>query len=95
MPKLDKRRANPSPANWIGARVKEARLMKGFSQALCAEMLQAELTRLYPGLHLVIDQSDLSRLENGRRPVWDYEVRSLAVILETSADWLLGLKGEA
>lgn len=91
MPRLDRRRANPSPANCIGPRVKEARTRLGHSQALCAELLQQELTTLYPEIGFVLDQSDLSRLENGRRPVWDYEVRALATVLQVSADWLLGL----
>jgi len=91
MPRLDRRRANPNPANCIGQRVREARVRLGHSQASCAELLQRELTTLYPEIRFVLDQSDLSRLENGRRPVWDYEVRALAIVLQVSADWLLGL----
>lgn len=95
MPRLDKRRANPKPANLVGSRVRAARSVRGLSQAECAEAVQAEIARDYPDLSFVLDQSDLSRLESGQRPVWDYELKALAVALSVSADYLLGLVDES
>jgi len=91
LPKLDRRRVNPSPANLIGPRVRDARAACGYSQATCAGLLQEQLVLLYPEISFVLDQSDLSRLETGKRPVWDFEVRCLAVVLGVSTDFLLGL----
>ena len=39
---------------------------------------------------LSIDQSGLSKLENGQRPVTDIEVTALAKALKVSTAWLLG-----
>lgn len=91
MPKLDRRRVNPSPANIVGSRVREARSQCGYSQTVCAQLLQEQLINLYPEITFVVDQSDMSRLESGKRPVWDYEVRCLAIVLGVSTDYLLGL----
>jgi hypothetical protein len=38
----------------------------------------------------MIDQSALSKIENNRRPVTDFEVVALAEALKVSAAWLLG-----
>lgn len=94
MPRLDRRRVNPVPANQISARLREIRSLRCLSQAACAELLQSELQALYPDLSFVIDQSDLSRLESGKRPVWDYELLCLARALNVSADYLLGLSDQ-
>lgn len=91
MSRLDKRRVNPKPANLVGSRVRASRTALGFSQAGCAEAVQAEIARDYPDLSIVLDQSDLSRLESGQRPVWDYELKALAVVLAVRTDYLLGL----
>jgi transcriptional regulator with XRE-family HTH domain len=40
----------------------------------------------------MIDQSTLSKIENGQRPVTDLEVAALAKALKVSAAWLLGEK---
>lgn len=92
MPRLDRRRSNPRPANIIAQRVKEKRIEQGLSQASCAQNVQTQLNALYPDLRFDLDQSDISRLENGKRPVWDYELRAIAVVLATTADYLLGLE---
>ncbi|HYF96309.1 MAG TPA: helix-turn-helix transcriptional regulator [Symbiobacteriaceae bacterium] len=89
MPKLDRRRVNPSPANIVGPRVKATRLEGGLSQAVLAATVQEELERIYPGIPFHLDQSDISRLESGKRPVWDYEVRALALALHVPTDYLL------
>jgi len=95
VPRLDRRRANPEPANLVGKRVREVRLLRGKSQDALASAVQDELNQIFPGMPLVIDQSDISRLESGKRPVWDYELRALALALTVSADFLLGVAGKA
>lgn len=40
-------------------------------------------------LGMKIDQSGLSKLENGQRPVTDLELRALAEALKVPAAWLL------
>jgi len=40
-------------------------------------------------LGMVIDQSGLSKIENGQRPVSDIEVVALAKALKVSVAWLL------
>lgn len=82
---------NPSPANIVGQRVKATRLEGGLSQAALAATVQEELERIYPGIPFHLDQSDISRMENGKRPVWDFEVRALALALGIRSDSLLGL----
>lgn len=60
------------------------------SQADCAAMVQNELCRVYPSMVFVIDQSDISRMETGERPVWDYELLAIARALSVRVDLLLG-----
>lgn len=85
------RRKNPTPANVIGQRVREQRFAREYSQAQLAELVQKEISQYYPDLPYVLDQSDISRIESGTRPVWDYELKALAVALSVSTDYLLGL----
>ena len=40
-------------------------------------------------LGMMIDQSGLSKIENGQRPVSDIEVVTLAKALKVSSTWLL------
>jgi transcriptional regulator with XRE-family HTH domain len=40
----------------------------------------------------MLDQSSLSKIENGERPVSDFEVIALANTLKVSSAWLLGEK---
>lgn len=89
MPRLDRRRVNPSPANIIGASLRHYRTRAGHSQTQLAEMTQARLKQLYPDLTFVLDQTDISRMETGKRPVWDYELRCLAEALDITTDSLL------
>lgn len=94
MPQLDRRRSNPQPANIVGMRVRETRLQLGLSQEACAHAVQQGLGELFPGLKVVLDQSDLSRLESGKRPVWDYELKALSIVLGVTSDYLLGLTSQ-
>jgi transcriptional regulator with XRE-family HTH domain len=42
----------------------------------------------------MMDQSTLSKIENGQRPVTDIELVALAKALKVSSAWLLGEKSE-
>lgn len=88
--KLDRRRSNPVPANRISQQLRRIRQEQGLSQADCAAAVQSELYRLYPSMAFVIDQSDISRMETGERPVWDYELLAMAKALSVSVDLLFG-----
>lgn len=72
------------PLNIIGKRVRQARLASkpGLTQLNLATKLQLE------GLDL--DQAQISKLENGIRPVTDIEIALLAKVLNVSGSWLLG-----
>ncbi len=37
-----------------------------------------------------VDQSIISKIEGGQRPVYDYEIGILAKALKVSTEWLLG-----
>lgn len=72
--------------NTIGERLRQARLardpqwtLEDVSQALATS---AEL-ELAPGT--------ISKIENGARSVYDYEVTAFALTLGVSANWLLGI----
>jgi len=70
--------------NIVGTRVREARKV--------AEPLitQTDLVARLQVLGIAIDQSGLSKLESGQRPVLDIEVVALAKALKVSVEWLLG-----
>lgn len=88
------RRRTLEPANIVGRRVKHARESRSLTQEQCAKDVQTSLRHIYPGIEMEVDQSDISRIERGERPVWDYEVRAFSEVLGVSADWLLGLSDE-
>lgn len=63
------------------SRLKQLRLEKGYTQ-IKMQMLTG------------IDQSDYSKLENGKRYYTFEQCRKIAVALETSMDYLAGLTDE-
>lgn len=63
------------------SRLKELRLSKGYSQ-IQMQFLTG------------IDQSDYSKLENGKRYYTFEQCRKIAIALETSMDYLAGLTDE-
>ena len=69
--------------NIIGTRVQQAR--KSAKPAITQTDLVARLQLL----DITIDQSGLSKIENGQRPVSDIEVLALARALKVSVAWLL------
>ena len=70
--------------NIVGTRVQQAR--KNAEPPITQLDLEARLQVL----GMKIDQSGLSKLESGKRPVSDTEVIALAKALKVSVEWLLG-----
>lgn len=69
--------------NIVGARVRQAR------KANKPMITQNDLVARLQLQDMNIDQSALSKLENGQRPVSDIEVLALARALKVSPAWLL------
>ena len=69
--------------NIVGARVRQARKIAK------PPITQVDLVARLQLLGVVIDQSGLSKIENGQRPVSDIEVVALAKALKVSVAWLL------
>lgn len=76
------RRLELGSKNLIGARVTEARQMRGMKQVELLSRLQTRGTD--------ISVPALSLLEGQKRPVTDIELAALSDILGVSVDWLLG-----
>lgn len=70
--------------NIIGPRVKIARQMRKLTQ----QQLSAKLETMA----VYIDRASISKLEQQKRFVADYELLALSKILGVNVDWLLGLK---
>jgi len=73
--------------NIVGLRVRQARL------ANKPRITQQELVARLQVLGMMIDQSGLSKIENGQRPVSDVEVVALAKALKVSPLSLLQENG--
>ena len=69
--------------NIVGERVRQAR------KATRPPITQTDLVARLQVLGMQIDQSGLSKIESGRRPVMDFEVIALARALNVSVAWLL------
>lgn len=69
--------------NIVGVRVRQAR------KSVKPSVTQSDLVARLQLLGLTIDQSGLSKIESGRRPVSDIEVVALAKALKVSVTWLL------
>lgn len=69
--------------NIVGERVRKAR------KSAKPPITQKDLVARLQLLNMNIDQSGLSKLENGQRPVSDIEVLALARALKVSLAWLL------
>ena len=69
--------------NIIGERVRQAR------KNAKPPITQLDLVARLQTAGIRIDQSGLSKLESGRRPVTDIEVVALAKTLKVSVEWLL------
>ena len=69
--------------NIVGLRVRQAR------KAARPPITQTDLVARLQLLGVAIDQSGVSKIENGQRPVSDVEVIALAKALKVSVAWLL------
>lgn len=69
--------------NVIGPRLKTARLKNKLTQ----QQLSAKLETMA----VYIDRASISKIEQQKRIVTDYEILALCEILKVSANWLLGL----
>ena len=76
---------NERRGNIIGERVRQARLnaKRPITQDQLAARLQVEGYDYF-------DQAKISRIENGERPVQDYELSAISRALGVTAGWLLG-----
>ncbi len=74
--------------NIVGDRVKSARKLAK------PDITQLELVARLQVLGMKIDQSGVSKIESGKRPVLDYEVVALAEALKVSVKWLLSGKND-
>jgi len=72
-----------SKRNIVGTRVRQAR------KAAKPPITQLDLVARLQIEGMRIDQSGLSKLESGQRPVSDMEVVALAKALKVSVGWLL------
>jgi transcriptional regulator with XRE-family HTH domain len=70
--------------NVVGARVRQARKLA------TPRVSQVDLAARLQLMGLKIDQSAVSKIEQGYRPVLDLEVVALAKALKVSPSWLLG-----
>jgi transcriptional regulator with XRE-family HTH domain len=69
--------------NLVGSRIRQARI------AAKPRITQRDLIARLQVLGVMIDQSGLSKIENGQRPVSDIEAVALAKALKVSVAWLL------
>ena len=70
--------------NIIGSRLKTARLKSNLTQ----QQLSAKLETMA----VYIDRASISKIEQQRRIVTDFELLALCQILKVSPNWLLGLE---
>lgn len=73
--------------NIVGERVRQAR------KAAKPPITQNDLVARLQLQNMTIDQSGLSKMENGQRPVLDIEVLALAKALKVPVNWLLEGEG--
>jgi len=70
--------------NVVGPKVRQAR------KRATPRVSQMDLAARLQLMGFKIDQSGVSKIEQGHRPVLDLEVVALAKALKVSAEWLLG-----
>lgn len=70
--------------NIVGSRVRQARKIAK------PPITQKDLVARLQLLDLSVDQSGISKIEKGQRPVMDFEVAALAKALKVSLSWLYG-----
>ena len=68
--------------NIVGKKVKQAR----YKISLTQDQLSAKLARQ----NIQIDRAGISKIENGMRSVYDYELKALAKVLDVTTSDLFG-----
>lgn len=87
MPTKNKRRHErpPFPRNISGKRIRQARL------ALKPTASQEDLAGRLAALGVSLTRGHIAKIETGRRPVLDYELKAIAMSLKTTPQVLLGI----
>ncbi len=78
---------NSDSKNIVGQRVRKAR------QQHQPPLTQDELSGRLAKLEITLDRVAITKIENGGRAVFDFEVKALATVLKVEAAWLLGMRG--
>ena len=73
--------------NIVGKRVKEARRLH------FPPLTQDRLSGKLASKGIQLDRVAIAKIETGRRCVFDYEVKALAVALKVDVKWILGIAG--
>jgi hypothetical protein len=71
--------------NIIGKRIREAR------QQFAPPLTQDQLCGRLASEGLQLDRVALAKIETGMRCAFDFEVKTLAIVLKVEANWLLGI----
>lgn len=80
--------------NFVGQRVKQARLIAGWTQAQLAAQLATSDAAVESGLDTWNPTRDkVEQIENGHSEVTDRELRVLAIVRGVDVRWLLDLPG--
>lgn len=74
------------PKNAISERVRRARL--AFDPSLTQDQLSGRLA----AKQLFLDRVAITKIENGQRCVFDFELATLAEVLRVDVRWLLGMQ---
>lgn len=72
--------------NIVGTRVRKARMAA--KQSLTQDQLSGKLA----SIGVSLDRVAITKIENGMRCVFDFEVCALAKVLAVDVRWLLGLE---
>lgn len=77
---------NKQNKNLIGKRLKIARLKNNLTQQQVSVKLQT--------MEVYIDRASISKIEQHKRIVTDYELVAFSKLLGVSVNWLLGIEEE-
>lgn len=73
-------------SNIVGVRVREARIEQNLTQAQLDQILQDQ------GAHF--SARSISRIETGKRMVFDFELKLLSKALNKSIKWMYGMEDD-
>ena len=77
---------HPGPRNVVGPRLRQARM------SFKPQLTQDELSGRLAAKHLTLDRVAITKIENGQRCVFDYELPTLVEVLNVDVRWLLGMQ---